>query len=182
MTLEHLDRNPSIHESVYIDPSARIFGDVTIEAGASIWCNASIRGDVHYIRIGENSNIQDNCALHTTHDIYPLDIGPGVVVGHGVILHACRLLGHSLIGMGATILDNAVIEEEVIIGAGTLVPQGKVLKAGHLYLGSPAKPARELSVEERAKVRDGWKNYAAYIEDYRRQGKFFGWKDNKYRS
>ena len=182
MKLEHLEKKPEIHESVYVDPSARINGDVTIARGASVWCNVSIRGDVHYIRIGENTNIQDNSALHTSHDVYPLDIGPGVVVGHGAILHGCRIVGYSLIGMGAIVLDDAVVEEEVIVGAGALVPQGKVLKAGHLYVGSPARPAREMSAEERKAVRDGWKNYAAYVEEYRRQGRFFGWKDNPFKS
>jgi len=182
MKLEHLEKLPDIHDSVYVDPSARINGNVKIEAGASVWCNVSMRGDVHYVRIGENTNIQDNCALHTSHDVYPLDIGPGVVVGHGAILHGCRVVGYSLIGMGAIVLDDAVVEEEVIVGAGALVPQGKVLKAGHLYIGSPARPARELSAEERKAVRDGWRNYAAYVEEYRRQGKFFGWKDNIYKS
>jgi carbonic anhydrase/acetyltransferase-like protein (isoleucine patch superfamily) len=178
MRLDHLEKHPEIHESVYVDPSARINGDVTIEAGASVWCSVSIRGDVHYIRIGPNTNIQDNCVLHTSHDVYPLNIGPGVVVGHGAILHGCAILGHSLIGMGAIILDDATVEEEVIIGAGTLVPQGKILKQGRLYLGSPAKEARELSADERKAVREGWKNYFDYVEEYRRQGKFFGWKDN----
>jgi gamma-carbonic anhydrase len=180
MKLEHLEKNPEIHDSVYVDPSARINGDVTIAAGASIWCNVSIRGDVHYINIGENTNIQDNSILHTSHDVYPLNIGPGVVVGHGAVLHGCTIQGYSLIGMGAIVLDNSVVEEEVIIGAGSLVAQGKTLKAGRLYLGSPAKEARELNQKEREAVRDGWKQYSAYVEEYRRQGKFFGWKDNIY--
>lgn len=178
MRLPHLETSPKIHPSVYVDPTARINGDVTIAPGASVWCNVSIRGDVHYIRIGENTNVQDNCALHTTHEVYPLEIGPCVVIGHGAVLHGCTLKGCVLVGMGAILLDNCTIEEEVVIGAGSVVTQGKVMPAGHLVLGSPARAVRPLTEQERRAVREGWRNYAAYVEEYRRLGKFHGWGDH----
>ncbi len=178
MRLPHLENRPDIHPSVYVDPTARINGDVTIAEGASVWCNVTIRGDVHYIRIGERSNVQDNCVLHTTHDRFPLDIGPEVVIGHGAILHGCTLRGRSLIGMGAILLDGCTVEEEVLVGAGSVVMQGKTMPAGHLVVGSPARPVRPLTPEERQALRDGWRNYVDYVEEYRRQGKFHGWADH----
>ncbi len=178
MRLSHLERHPDIHPSVYVDPTSRINGDVAIAEGASVWFNVSIRGDVHFIRIGERTNIQDNCVLHTTHDTYPLTIGPGVVMGHGAILHGCTVKGPALIGMGAILLDGCVIEEDVVVGAGSVVTQGRVMPAGHLVLGSPARPVRALSPGEVQAVRDGWRNYAEYVEEYRRLGKFHGWKDH----
>ncbi len=178
MRLEHLEKSPSIHESVYVDPTARINGDVTIAEGASVWFNVSIRGDVHFIRIGERTNVQDNCALHTTCDRFPLTIGPGVVIGHSATLHGCTVKGPALIGMGAVLLDGCVIEEDVVVGAGSVVTQGRVMPAGHLVLGSPARPVRKLSDAELAAVRDGWRNYVDYVAEYRRLGKFHGWADH----
>lgn len=181
MELPHLGRSPRIHGSVYVDPTARINGDVEIAEGASIWCNVSIRGDVHWVRIGAWTNIQDNCALHTNHLKFPLLIGPGVVVGHGAILHGCTVKGPALVGMGAILLDDCTVEEEVLVGAGAVVPPGRVMPAGHLVLGSPAKAVRPLTDGERAAVREGWRNYAEYVEVYRRLGKFHGWNDNPWR-
>ena len=175
MRLPHLEKHPDIHPSVYVDPTARINGDVAISAGASVWCNVSIRGDVHYIKIGERTNVQDNCVLHSTHDRFPLDIGPGVVIGHGAILHGCTVKGPALVGMGAILLDGCTVGEEVIVGAGSVVTQGKVIPAGHLVVGSPARPVRPLTEEEIRSVREGWRNYAEYVEEYRRLGKFHGW-------
>ena len=178
MRLPHLEQSPHIHPSVYIDPTARINGDVTIARGASVWCNASIRGDVHRIRIGENTNVQDNCALHTTHETHALEIGPCVVIGHGAILHGCTLEGSTLVGMGAILLDGCNIGAEVVIGAGSVVTQGKIMPPGHLVLGSPARAVRPLTDQERLAVREGWRNYAEYVEEYRRLGKFHGWADH----
>jgi carbonic anhydrase/acetyltransferase-like protein (isoleucine patch superfamily) len=178
MRLIHLEKSPTIHSSVYVDPTARINGDVTIAEGASVWFQVSIRGDVHWIRIGERTNIQDNCALHTTHDRFPLDIGPDVTVGHGATLHGCTVKGSALIGMGAVLLDGCVIEEDVVVGAGSVVTQGKVMPAGHLVLGSPARAIRRLSDEEIIAVRESWRSYAEYVLEYRRLGKFHGWSDH----
>lgn len=178
MRLEHLEKSPAIHPSVYVDPTARINGDVTIAEGASVWFHASIRGDVHWITIGARTNVQDNCVLHTTHQKFPLAIGPDVVIGHGAVLHGCTVKGPALIGMGAVLLDGCVIEEDVVVGAGSVVTQGRVMPAGHLVLGSPARPVRPLSGAEIAAVREGWRNYADYVEEYRRLGKFHGWADH----
>lgn len=178
MDLPHLEKSPRIHPSVYVDPSARINGDVEIAQDASVWFHVAIRGDVHRIRIGARTNIQDNCALHTFHLKHPLEIGADVVVGHGAVLHGCTVKGPALIGMGAILLDGCVIEPDVVVGAGAVVTQGKVMPAGHLVLGSPAKPVRPLAEAELDDVRHGWKRYYEYVQVYRKLGKFHGWEEN----
>jgi len=145
---------PQIHESAYVDESAQVIGRVCIGEDSSVWPMAVIRGDIHDIRIGKRSNIQDGSVLHVTHDsrFQPggcaLDIGSDVTVGHGVILHGCTIGGSSLIGMGSTVMDEAVIESNVMLAAGSLVSPGKLLKSGYLYIGQPAVRARELTSEE----------------------------------
>ena len=178
MRLRHLEKSPDIHPSVYVDPTARINGDVTVGEDASVWFHVSIRGDVHFITIGARTNIQDNCSLHTTHDRFPLTIGPEVVIGHGAVLHGCTVAGQALIGMGAILLDGCSIEEDVIVGAGAVVTQGKVIPAGHLAVGSPARAVRALSDREIEGVRTGWRNYTEYVQEYRRLGKFHGWVEH----
>jgi carbonic anhydrase/acetyltransferase-like protein (isoleucine patch superfamily) len=177
-SLEHLAKRPDIHPSVYVDPTARINGDVIIGEDASVWFHVSIRGDVHRIRIGAGTNIQDQCALHTTTDRFPLDIGPRVVVGHGAILHGCTVHGPALIGMRALLMDGCVIEPDVVVGAGAVVTEGRVMPAGHLVLGMPARPIRKLEEDELRELRQAWTHYRDYVAEYRRQGKFHGWKDN----
>jgi len=147
---------PDIADGVYVHPSAQIIGDVTIGARASIWCGAVIRGDVNRIRIGAESNIQDLSVLHVSHNSAarpegaPLLIGERVTVGHRVILHGCEIGDECLIGMGSIVMDHAVLEPHVLLGAGSLVPEGKRLKGGHLYLGSPVREVRPLTDEELA--------------------------------
>lgn len=177
-TLEPLGKSPRIHPSVYVDPSARINGDVTIGESASVWFHVSIRGDVNRIRIGEGTNVQDHCALHTTYGLFPLEVGPRVVIGHGAVLHGCTVRGPSLIGMRALLMDGCVIEEEVVVGAGSVVTEGKVIPSGHLALGVPAKPVRKLSEEELRQLRNAWTHYRDYVAEYRRLGRFHGWEDN----
>jgi len=156
---------PQVTDDVYLDPTCSVIGDVVIGARSSIWPGAVVRGDVHSIRIGEATNIQDNSVLHNSHDGEfmpggsPLLIGNGVTVGHRVILHGCSVGDHCLIGMGAIVMDKAVIEEEVILGAGALVPGGKTLASGYLYTGSPAKRSRALSAEEKRYLRYSAKHY-----------------------
>jgi gamma-carbonic anhydrase len=178
LTLVHLAQPPRIDPSVYVDPTARINGDVTIGRNASIWFHASIRGDVHHIRVGEGTNIQDGCVLHTTTNRFPLEIGPHVVVGHGAILHGCTVKGAALIGMRALLLDGCVIEEDVVVAAGSVVTEGKVMPAGHLVLGTPARLVRKLEEEELRELRGAWAHYRDVVAEYRRQGKFHGWEDN----
>ncbi|NOU20338.1 MAG: gamma carbonic anhydrase family protein [Methyloglobulus sp.] len=146
---------PTIGHSTYIDDSAVVIGDVTLGDNVSIWPTTVVRGDVESITIGDDSNIQDGSVLHVTHygkftdRGYPLVIGKGVTVGHRAIIHACTIGDYCLIGMGAIIMDDAVLEDYVMLGAGALVPSGKTLESGHLYVGSPAKLVRSLKDSER---------------------------------
>lgn len=145
---------PTLGEGAWVDDSAQVIGDVVIGADSSVWPLATIRGDVNAIRIGARSNVQDNSVLHVTHDGpfspggLPLVIGDDVTVGHGVILHACTIGNRVLIGMGSLVMDDAVIEDDVLLAAGSLVPPGRRLLAGHLYRGRPAEPARKLTTAE----------------------------------
>ena len=129
---------PKLHPSVYAAESAQIIGDVTIGADASVWFNAVIRGDVNFIRIGERTNIQDGCLLHVRHRQYPLIIGSNVTLGHGAITHACTIKDYCLIGMGATILDNAVINPYTLVAAGAVVLNNAEFPEGVLVAGIPA--------------------------------------------
>ncbi|MGD2118179.1 MAG: gamma carbonic anhydrase family protein [Chromatiales bacterium] len=148
------NHHPQIADDAWIDPSAVVIGDTHIGSGSSVWPNVTIRGDIHKIRIGDNTNIQDNSLLHISHDSKflpggaPLIVGNFVTVGHLVTLHGCQIGDYCLIGMGSIILDNAVLDSNVMVGAGSLVPGGKKLESGFLYLGSPAKKVRELKDEE----------------------------------
>lgn len=147
---------PQLGERVFVDACAVVLGDVVIGADSSVWPLVVIRGDMHSIRIGERSSIQDGSVLHITHagpfnpDGYPLLIGDDVTVGHKVILHGCSVGNRVLVGMGSIVMDGAVIEDEVVLGAGSLVPPGKRLESGYLYVGSPVKQVRPLSDKEKA--------------------------------
>jgi len=158
-------KTPKLGQSVYIDASALVLGDVTIGDDSSIWPMTVVRGDVHRITIGERSNIQDGSVLHVTHDSehtpggFALTIGDDVTAGHRVILHACTIGNRCLIGMGSSILDGATIEDDVMIGANSLVPPNKILKSGYLYLGSPVKQARALTEAELDFLRYSAKSY-----------------------
>lgn len=163
---------PQIAENVWVDDSAVIIGDVTIGVDSSVWPLVSIRGDMHHIRIGERCSIQDNSCLHITHassynpDGYPLVIGDDVTVGHLVMLHGCTIGNRVLVGMSSTILDGAVIEDDVMLGAGSLVPQGKRLQSGYLYYGSPVKQIRPLTEEELTYLKYGAANYVKLKDAY----------------
>ncbi|MBM4320009.1 MAG: gamma carbonic anhydrase family protein [Deltaproteobacteria bacterium] len=153
-------------------------GDVTIGEGASVWFHASIRGDVHRIRIGPRTSIQDGCVLHTTHQRFALEIAEEVVVGHGAIVHGCTIRPHCLIGIGSVLLDGCVVDEETMIGAGAVVTPGMVVPAGSLAVGCPARVVRQLNEEERSRLRVEWEKYARYVAEYRRLGRFHGWEDH----
>ena len=150
------EHTPALGERVFVDPSAVLIGDIEIGEDSSVWPLTVIRGDMHRIRIGKRSSIQDGSVLHITHagpfnpDGFPLTIGDEVTVGHKVTLHGCTLGSRILVGMGSIVMDGAVVEDEVIIGAGSLVPPGKTLESGHLYVGSPVKQARPLTEKERS--------------------------------
>ncbi|MGA8133992.1 MULTISPECIES: gamma carbonic anhydrase family protein [Pseudomonas] len=147
---------PALGERAFVDRSAVVIGDVEIGADSSIWPLTVIRGDMHRIRIGQRTSVQDGCVLHITHagpfnpEGFPLLIGDDVTIAHKVMLHGCTVGSRILIGMGSIVMDGALIEDEVIVGAGSLVPPGKVLESGFLYVGSPVKQARALTDKERA--------------------------------
>jgi len=163
---------PQLGENVYLDPSAVVIGDVTIGAHSSIWPQAVIRGDMHRIRIGARSSIQDGAILHITHagpyneNGWPLTIGDEVTIGHRAVLHGCTIGNRALIGNGAIVMDGAVIADEVVVGAGALVPPGKQLQSGFLYIGSPCRQARPLSDSERDFFRYSADNYVALKNQY----------------
>ncbi|WP_257265180.1 gamma carbonic anhydrase family protein [Endozoicomonas sp. ONNA2] len=159
------NKMPVLGERVYINESAFVLGDVTIGNDSSVWPMAVIRGDMHSIRIGSKTSIQDGAVLHITHASdyqpsgHPLTIGDEVTVGHKAVLHGCTIKNRCLIGIGAIILDGAVVEEEVIVAAGCLVPPGKRLDSGFVYKGNPAKKTREISEQERSFFKYSADNY-----------------------
>lgn len=166
------DIAPRLAEGVFVHDSAHIIGDVVIGARSSIWCGAVIRGDVNRIHIGVESNIQDLSVLHVSHksaarpEGAPLLIGDRVTVGHRVILHGCEIGDECLIGMGAIIMDHAVLEPQVLLGAGSLVPEGKRLKSGYLYLGSPVRELRPLTADELAYFSYSAAHYVRLQQNY----------------
>ncbi len=164
---------PIIPASVYVHPSAQIIGEVRLGEQASIWCGAVLRGDVNSITIGAGSNVQDLAVLHVSHKTptdpigAPLVIGERVTIGHSVILHGCSIGDACLIGMGSIIMDKAVLQPRVLLGAGSLVPEGKTLVSGYLYLGRPAKQLRLLTDEELAYFDYSAQHYMELAASYR---------------
>lgn len=150
------DYTPLIDVSAFIDDSAVVTGNVFIGKDSSVWPCCSIRGDIHSIRIGERTNIQDGSILHVTHDSEfapggnKLTVGNDITVGHNVVLHACTVEDLCLIGMGSVVLDGAIVQSGAMVGAGSLVPPNKVLEGGYMWLGSPVKKVRELTEKEKA--------------------------------
>jgi gamma-carbonic anhydrase len=157
---------PTITSSSFIEDTAVVIGDVVIESESSVWFNSVVRGDVHYIRIGHRTNIQDLSLLHVTHDTHPLVIGDDVTVGHHVVLHGCTIHNRVLIGMGSIVMDGAIIEEDCIIGAGSLVTEGTVIPSHSLALGSPARVKRPLNEQEVAWLKESASNYVRYARQY----------------
>ena len=160
---------PQIAASCYIDASAQVIGNVEIGERSSVWPNATIRGDVNAIRIGEESNVQDNSVLHVEHDVYPLLIGNRVTIGHSVTLHGCTIEDDCLIGIGAIILNGASIGAGCVIAAGALVPERMQVPAGSMVMGMPAKVRRQVTPEETERFRQNAQNYVRYREIYREE-------------
>ncbi len=172
--LNFKDLKPKISNSVWVAPGATIIGDVEIGDESSIWFGVVIRGDVHKIRIGKRVNIQDLSMIHVTHyknpnksDGSPTIIGNDVTIGHKVMLHGCTIEDACLIGMSATILDDAIIGKESIVGAGALVTKGKKFPPRSLIVGSPAKVVRELSDDEVKELYNSAKRYVKFMKEYR---------------
>ena len=158
----YLNYYPTIGENVFLASGVKIIGNVEIGNNSSVWYNTVIRGDVHYIKIGNSTNIQDSSMLHVTNGKYPLNIGNKVTIGHSVSLHGCTLSDLCLIGIGAIILDGAVIESNSMVAAGALVKQDFVVPSGKLVAGVPAKVIRNLTEEEILDFEESAKRYVEY--------------------
>jgi carbonic anhydrase/acetyltransferase-like protein (isoleucine patch superfamily) len=158
--------SPRIGQRVFIAENATLIGDVSLGDDCSIWYGAVLRGDVHSIRIGPRTNIQDNCVLHVTNDTHPIDIAEEVTIGHGVIAHGCTIGRGALIGMGSRVLDGARVGELALIGAGALVGEGMEIPARTLAVGVPAKVKRDLRMDEIVRLEQSWRHYIEYKERY----------------
>lgn len=159
--------SPKIDPSAFICEGVKIIGDVTIGKDASLWYNVVARGDVHWIKIGEGTNIQDLSMLHVTNQRFPLEIGNFVSVGHSVTLHGCTVKDHCLIGIGANVLDGALVNSHCLVAAGTLVREGFEVPEGTLIAGVPGKVIRDLTSEEIEKVNKNAYNYIKYVAEFR---------------
>lgn len=161
---------PTIDGSAFIAPSASVIGDTVIGPESSIWWNVAVRGDVHEIRIGARTNIQDNSMIHVTSGKFGTYIGDDITVGHMVTLHACTLQDRSFVGMGATVMDGAVVEERAMVAAGALITPGKVVKSGELWAGAPARCIRKLSDDDLAGMSKNAPHYVELAKTYLSEG------------
>ncbi len=163
-------KTPQWGDECYFAETATLLGDVMLGRGCSVWFNAVLRGDVHFIRIGNNVNIQDNAIVHCTYQKYPVNIGNNVSIAHGAIVHGCTIHDNVLIGMGSIIMDNVIIESNSVVAAGAVVAKNTVIKSGSVYAGIPAKKIKELDkriLEE--DVLQIAKNYTMYSGWYRKE-------------
>ncbi len=157
---------PTIHPTAFVDDSAQVIGDTHIGAQSSVWMQAVIRGDVNYIRIGDRTNIQDGTIVHVQNETCPTVIGNDVTVGHGAIVHGCTIADRVLVGMGAILLNGAVIGEDCIIAAGTLITEGTVIPPRSMVMGSPGTVRRPLTDRDVAMILEFSGNYVRYRLDY----------------
>ncbi len=156
------DKSPVWGKDCFIAENATIVGDVTMGDNCSVWFNAVIRGDVHYIKIGNNTNIQDGAVIHATYLRAPTNIGNNISIGHNALVHGCTLHDNVLIGMGAIVMDHAVVEPFVIIGAGSVVLEKTICESGYLYAGTPAKKIKAITDEQREMLKKLPENYILY--------------------
>ncbi len=158
-----LDKSPKMGDNCYLAENATVVGDVVMGHDCSVWFNAVVRGDVHYIRIGDKVNIQDGAVIHCTYQKCPTVIGNNVSIGHNALVHGCTVQDNVLIGMGAIVMDNCVIESNSIIAAGAVVLEGTRVESGSIYAGVPAKKVKELSTEQTGRLVEGIaNNYVKY--------------------
>jgi len=159
--------HPQIHSTAFVDESAQVIGDVHLAEEASIWCNCTVRGDIHYIRIGARSNVQDNSVIHVRDGSHPTILEHEVTVGHSVTLHGCYVERGCLVGIGAILLDDVRVGEQSLVAAGSLVSPGTIIPPRSLVMGLPAKVKRELTDDEVQGLDVFWKNYVEYTKLYR---------------
>jgi gamma-carbonic anhydrase len=157
---------PTVAPSAYIHPSAQVIGDVVMGERSSIWPNATVRGDVNYIRIGEETNVQDNSVLHVEYKVHPLILGSRVTVGHSVVLHGCVVEDECLIGIGAVVLNGVTVGAGSVIAAGAVVPGGMQIPPGSMVMGVPAKIKREVTAEEKERFRMNAQRYVDLRKTY----------------
>ena len=157
---------PKIDESVFLAPTAVVAGDVTIEEGVSVWFGAVVRGDFQPIKIGKNTNIQENATIHVMHD-HPTTIGEGVIIGHNAVIHSKSIGDHTLIGMGSIIMGNTVIGENVVIGAGTMIERDRNIPSNSLAYGNPAQIVRGLRDDEIEALQESSLRYRKVAEHYK---------------
>lgn len=166
---ELLGKAPQIGENTFLAETATIIGDVTMGRDCSIWYNAVIRGDVHYIKMGNKVNVQDNAMLHCTYQKHPLNIGNNVSIGHNAIVHGCTIKDNVLIGMGAIVMDDCLVEENSIVGAGSVVTQGTHIKSGEVWGGVPARKIKDINSQllegEVNRIADNYVKYSSWYKE-----------------
>jgi len=165
MLYRYLQFKPEIDNSAFIAPNAVVIGQVKIKRGASIWFNTMLRGDINSIEVGEDSNIQDSCILHVTHE-HGVTVGDRVTVGHNVIVHGCKVESDCLIGMGSIILDGAIVRAGSLIAAGCVVSPNTEIPPNSLVMGVPGKVVRTIGEKERERMSTNWKSYVEYSRAY----------------
>jgi carbonic anhydrase/acetyltransferase-like protein (isoleucine patch superfamily) len=169
MNLPFKSTEPTIDPTAYVAPGAVIIGDVVVGPESSVWFGTIIRGDVNYIRIGAQTNIQDQCMLHVTGGTYPLCVGNRITVGHRAIIHGCTIEGGCLIGMGAVLLDGCHVGAEAIVAAGAVVAEGAHIPRRTMAMGIPARPRRQVTGKELERAKFSASHYIELAEIYRRQ-------------
>ncbi|PKF74407.1 gamma carbonic anhydrase family protein [Chryseobacterium sp. PMSZPI] len=166
---ELLGKIPQIGENTFLAETATIIGDVTMGKDCSVWYNAVIRGDVHYIKMGNKVNVQDNAMLHCTYQKHPLNIGNNVSIGHNAIVHGCTIHDNVLIGMGAIVMDDCLVEENSIVGAGSVVTQGTHIKSGEVWGGVPARKIKDINAQllegEVNRIADNYVKYSSWYKE-----------------
>ncbi len=171
MLLVYKGVSPQVDPTAYVQSSAQVVGDVILGAQSSVWFNAVIRADVHHIRIGARTNVQDNSTVHVTNGRWPTVLGDDVTVAHGAILHGCRIADRCVIGMGTIVMDGVEIAADCLVAAGSLLTPGTKIPPGQLVMGRPAKVVRPLNADELADLRRSAANYVEYALSYREQDK-----------